>query len=160
MIDLSVDDLTNIISRTKASTGDQISLVTQLFSALGDNVRVSGSTVRQALSASDIPIEGALADLVSKVQEIAKVGNRVAWTNVQQIESVLNGTRIQLKTEVTFNVVKEDGLPAFTDIVGISVHGLLWLDIRSIQLKTNGGKKIVRVVTSAGKRDIPLDGGL
>ena len=44
-------DVTDIISRAKGAAGDQISAATQLFSALGENVTVSGSTFWQALAA-------------------------------------------------------------------------------------------------------------
>jgi hypothetical protein len=44
VISLSVSDVTRIISRAKGAAGDPISVATQLFSALGENVTVSGST--------------------------------------------------------------------------------------------------------------------
>ena len=60
--------------------------------------------------------------------------------------------------EETFNVVEEDSLPALTNISGLSVHEVIWIDIRSIQVKQNDGNKIVRVVTSEGTKDIVLGG--
>ena len=48
-----------------------------------------------------------LSDVVSEIEEVAKLGNRVTLTNVQEIQSVLNGTHFRLKAEVTFNVVEE-----------------------------------------------------
>jgi len=42
VISLSVSDVTDIISRAKGAAGDPISVATQLFSALGENVTVSG----------------------------------------------------------------------------------------------------------------------
>ena len=99
-----------------------------------------------------------LSDVVSKIEEVAKLGNRVTLTNVQEIQSVLNGKRFRLKAEVTFNVVKEDSLPALTNISGLSVHAVIWIDIRGIQVKQNDGNKIVRVVTSEGTKDIVLGG--
>ncbi len=158
VISLSVGDVTDIISRAKGSSGDPISVATQLFSALGDNVTISGSTLRQALAASAVPVVGSVSDIVSKIEEVAKVGNRVTLTNVQEIQSVLNGKHFRLKAEVTFNVVEEDSRPALTNILGFSVHELIWIDIRGIQVKQNNGLKIVRVVTSEGTRDITFGG--
>ena len=153
--------MTDIISRAKGAGGDPISVATQLFSALGETVTVSGSTFRLALAACAVPGVGSLSDLVSKIEEVAKLGNRVTLTNVQEIQSVLNGKRFRLKAEVTFNVVEEveeDSLPALTNISGLSVHEVIWIDIRGIQVKRNDGNKIVRVVTSEGTKDIVLGG--
>jgi len=158
VISLSVGDMTDIISRAKGAAGDPISVATQLFSALGENVSISGSTFRQALAACAVPVVGFLADVVSKIEEVAKLGNRVTLTNVQEIQSVLDGKHFRLKAEVTFNVVEEDSLPALTNVSGLSVHELVWIDIRGIQVKQNDGNKIVRVVTSEGAKDIVLAG--
>ena len=65
---------------------------------------------------------GSLSDVVSRIGEVAKLGNRVTLTNVQETQSVLNGKHFRLKAEVTFNVVDEDSLPALTNISGVSVH--------------------------------------
>ena len=99
---------------------------------------------------------GSLSDVVSRIGEVAKLGNRVTLTNVQEIQSVLNGKHFRLKAEVTFNVVDEDSLPALTNISGVSILELVWIDIRSMQVKQNGGSKIVRVVTSEGTKDVAL----
>jgi hypothetical protein len=142
----------------RGEAGDPISVATQLFSALGENVTVSGSTFRQALAACAVPVVGPLSDVVSKIEEVAKLGSRVTLTNVQEIQSVLNGKRFRLKAAVTFNVVEEDSLPALTNISGLTVHEVIWIDIRGIQVKQNDGNKIVRVVTSEGTKDIVLGG--
>jgi len=141
---------------SRGAAGDPISVATQLFSALGENVTISGDTFRQALAACAVPVVGSLSDVVSRIGEVAKLGNRVTLTNVQEIQSVLNGKHFRLKAEVTFNVVEEDSLPALTNISGVSVHELVWIDIRSMQVKQNGGTKIVRVVTSEGTKDVAL----
>jgi hypothetical protein len=158
VISLSVGDMTDIISRAKGAAGDPISVAAQLFSALGENVTVSGSTFRQALAACAVPDVGSLSDVVSKIEAVVRLGDRVTLTNVQEIQLVLNGKHFRLKAEVTFNVVEEDSLPALTDISGLSVHELIWVDIRGIQVKQSDGNKIVRVVTSEGTKDIVLGG--
>ena len=50
---------------------------------------------------------------MSKIEEVAKLGNRVTLTNVQEIQSVLNEKHFRLKAEGTFNVVEEDRLQFF-----------------------------------------------
>ncbi len=60
---LSVDDVTKIIAAAKTATTDPVSVAMQIFSALGDNVTVSGSDLQQALTASAIPLQGPLADV-------------------------------------------------------------------------------------------------
>src|SRR6476661_9199859 len=102
---LSVGDITDIISRAKGAVGDPILIATQVFSALGDNVTVSGNTLRQALAACALPVLGSLSDAVSNIEEVTKVGNRVTLRNVQETRAVLNGKHFRLKAEVTFNVV-------------------------------------------------------
>src|ERR1700722_10180892 len=118
------------------------------------DVVLTSLTIKRTLSA--VPVVGSLSDVVSRIGEVAKLGNRVTLTNVQEIQSVLNGKHFRLKAEVTFNVVDEDSLPALTNISGVSVHELVWIDIRSMQVKQNGGSKIVRVVTSEGTKDVAL----
>jgi hypothetical protein len=93
---------------------------------------------------------------VSNVKEVAKLGNRVRLTNVQEIRAVLNGKHFRLNAEVTFSVVEDDTLPAFRNVLGVSVHELIWIDIRGIQVKQSDGKKIVRVMTSKGTKDVVL----
>src|SRR5205085_2549395 len=116
---LSVGDVTDIISRAKGAAGDPISIATELFSALGDNVTLSGNTFRQALAACAVPVPGSLSDVVSNMKEVAKLGNRVRLTNVQEIRAVLNGKHFRLNAEVTFSVVEDDTLPAFTNVLGV-----------------------------------------
>jgi hypothetical protein len=118
------------------------------------DVVLTSLTIKRTWSA--VPVVGSLSDVVSRIGEVAKLGNRVTLTNVQEIQSVLNGKHFRLKAEVTFNVVDEDSLPALTNISGVSVHELVWIDIRSMQVKQNGGSKIVRVVTSEGTKDVAL----
>lgn len=90
------------------------------------------------------------------VQNVAKAGVLITLTNSQDVQTVLNGTQVRLKSEVRFDMAEENGLPALSNMAGVAVHKFIWLDIQSIQLKENQGQKVVRVVTSAGTRDIPV----
>lgn len=75
VISLSVRDVADIISRVKGAAGDPISVATQLFSALGENVTISGDTFRQALAACAVPVVGSLSDVGGRIGEVAKLGN-------------------------------------------------------------------------------------
>jgi len=44
-----VDDVKNIITQAQAGTTDPVTLGMQIFNNLGDDIAVSGDTVRQAL---------------------------------------------------------------------------------------------------------------
>src|SRR5208282_481509 len=153
---LSVDDVTKIITNAKTAAADPVSVAMQVFSALGDNVTVSGSDLRQALSTAAVPLEGPLADVVSAIQEVTKSADLVTLTNTQEVQIVLSGTQVRLKTAVSFNVAETDGLPTLNNISGVSVHKLFWFDLQTIQLTQNQGQKIVRVATSGGTREFPL----
>lgn len=153
---LSVDDVTKIIAAAKVAAADPVSVAMQVFSGLGDNATVSGSTLREALSASAVPVEGPLAVVLSAIQQVTKAGDLVTVTNTQEVETVLSGTQVRLKTEVSFAVAEEDGLPALNNIAGVSVHKMFWFSIQSIQLKQNNGQKVVHVVTSGGTKEFPV----
>jgi hypothetical protein len=153
---LSVDDVTKIITAAKTAGTDPVTAAVQLFSGLDDKATVSGSNLREALSTAAIPIAAPLDALLSAIQDITKTGDRVEVTNGQEVHMVLDGTPVRLKNEVSFGVAEQDGLPAFQNIVGVSVHKLFWIDIQTIQLIQNQGQKVIRVETSHGSKDIPL----
>lgn len=153
---LSVDDVTKIIADAKSSAADPISVAMQIFSALGDNVSVSGSDLQQALTASAVPLQGPLADVVNAIQGVTKSADLVSLTNTQEAQVVLSGTPVRLRTAVSFNVAETDGLPTLSNISGVSVQKFFWIDIQTIQLTQNQGQKMVRVVTSGGTREFPV----
>jgi hypothetical protein len=153
---LSVDDVTKIIAAAKTATTDPVSVAMQIFSALGDNVTVSGSDLQQALTASAIPLQGPLADVVNAIQGVTKSADLVSLNIAQEVQIVLSGTQVRLNTAVSFNVAETDGLPALNNISGVSVHKLFWIGIQTIQLIEDQGQRMVRVVTSAGTKEFPL----
>jgi hypothetical protein len=57
---------------------------------------------------------------------------------------------------VTFDVGTEGGFPTVSNIQGAAAHKVFWLDIKTIQLREDQGKKVVHVVTSDGARDFSL----
>ncbi len=153
---LSVDDVTNIIAGAKAATTDPVSVAMQIFSALGDNVTVSGSDLQQALTASAIPLQSPLSDVLNALQQVTKSADLVSLTNAQEVQFVVSGTQARLNPAVSFNVAVVDGLPSLNNISGVSVHKLFWIGIQTIQLINNQGQKMVRVVTSAGTKEFPV----
>ncbi len=153
---LSVDDVTKIIAEAKTTAADPVSVAMQIFSALGDNVTVSGSDLRAALSASAVPLDGPLADVVNAIQAVTKSADLVSVTNAQEVQAVLSGTQVRLNTAVSCNVAETDGLPTLNNISGVSVHKIFWIGIQTIQLTQNQGQKVVRVVTSAGTKEFPI----
>jgi len=155
---MSVDDVTKIIAAAKVAAADPVSVAMQVFSGLGDNASVSGSTLRDALTASAVPVEGPLASVLNAIQQVSKAGDLVTVTNTQEVDTVLSGTPVRLKNAVSFAVAETDGLPGLNNIAGVSVHKVFWFSIQSIQLKLNNGQKVVQVVTSGGTKEFPLGG--
>jgi len=153
---LSVDDVTKIIAAAKVAAADPVSVAMQIFSSLGDNATVAGSTLLAALSASAVPVEGPLASVLGAIQQVTKAGDLVTVTNAQEVDTVLSGTPVRLKNEVSFTVAEADGLPGLNNIAGVSVHKMFWFSIQSIQLKQNNGQKVVQVVTTGGTKEFPL----
>jgi len=153
---LSVDDVTKIIADAKTATTDPVSVAMQIFSALGDNITISGSALQQAVTASAILLQGPLADVVNAIQGVTKSADLVSLNISQEVQIVLSGTQVRLNTTVSFNVAETDGLPALNNISGVSVHKFFWIGIQTIQLIETQGRKMVRVVTSAGTKEFPL----
>jgi hypothetical protein len=98
------------------------------------------------------PLAGALA----AVESISKTGNLITLVNNQELQPVLQGNTLRLKQTVTFQVGLNGGNPSISDITGVAVHKVFWIDIQQVQLRQQGGQKIVHVVTGHGTRDIPL----
>src|SRR5271157_2399529 len=101
---MSVDDVTKIIAAAKVAAADPVSVAMQVFSGLGDNASVSGSTLRDALTASAVPVEGPLASVLNAIQQVSKAGDLVTVTNTQEVDTVLSGTPVRLKNAVSFTV--------------------------------------------------------
>lgn len=154
---LAVADLLKFIEQAKVAAADPVSVAMQLFTGLADNASVSGDVLRQALSDTAIPVSEPFTDLLSGVQAITKTGDTVAVTNSKDTETILAGNHLRINQKVSFEIGLADGLPAVSNIVGLSVHeALFWIGIQSIQLRQNQGRRSVNVVTSAGSRDIVL----
>jgi hypothetical protein len=76
-------------------------------------------------------------------------------TNSQDIQAEINGTQARLKKEVSFEVAQGQ-TPTLSNIKGVAVHKVFWIDIHSIQLRQDQGKKIVSVATSAGTKEFTV----
>src|ERR1700730_8473735 len=74
---LTVDDLKEIITNARAAAADPISSGMRTFNALGKDVAVSGTVLKQALGDSNIVIEEPLRGLLESVELIAKNASNV-----------------------------------------------------------------------------------
>jgi hypothetical protein len=129
----------------------------QIFTDLGEEANVAGSILAEALSSFGIPLKEPLTDLVNAVQDITKTRDQIAVLSSRDVQFVLNETQVRFKKELRFTVAQLNGLPVLSNIVGVSVHEVFWLDIQSLQLKEARGQKVLHVVTSAATRDITLN---
>ena len=153
---LSVDDLLKLISRAKAGTADQISTTLAIFQGLGENAILSGDVLRQALLQASLSPDGPMPTALAAVESITKTGSLVTLVNNQEQQPVLQGNTLRLKQTVTFEVGSDGGSPCLSNIVGVAVHKVFWIDIQQIQLRQQDGQKMVHVVTGHGTRDFPL----
>jgi hypothetical protein len=153
---LSVDDVMKLVSSARSGTTDPISTCIAIFQSLGENATVSGDVLRSALSQASLSVEGPLSDVMAAVGNITKTGSLISVTNSQELRPILHGTTLRLKQTVTFEVGSDGGSPSLDNITGVAVQKVFWIDIQQIQLRQQGGQKIVHVVTEHGARDLPL----
>jgi hypothetical protein len=157
-INLSAEDVKKIIIDTQSNQlvgTDPVSVGMQIFSSLGDQATVSGDDLRAALTAAGIPLAGPLAVVMAAIQSVTKVGGLVSVTNREDVQAEIDGTQVRLKKTVSF-AVAQGNTPALSNITGVAVHKVFWIDIHSVQLKQDQGKKIVSVATSAGTKDFAV----
>ena len=153
---LSVDDVIKLISDARSGTSDPVSTSIAIFQGLSENASLSGDILRLALSQASLSFEGPLTDVLAAVGSITKIGGLVTFTNSQELRPVIHGTTLRLKQTVAFNVGLDGGNPSLSNITGVAVQKLFWIDIQQIQLLQQNGQKIVHVVTAHGTRDLPL----
>jgi hypothetical protein len=153
---LSVDDVKNIITQAQAGATDHVTVGMQIFNNLGDNIAVTGDTLRQALTDSGVGVDGPLSALVAAAANITKTGSQVAVTSTREIQTQISGTSIKFDPLVTFNVGLGEGFPTISNIQGAAAKKLFWFSITGIQLRENQGQKILHVDTSGGSRDFPV----
>jgi hypothetical protein len=153
---LNVDDVTKLILGARFGTSDPVSTTIAIFQGLSENVILSGDVLRLAVSQASLSFEEPLTEVLAAVGGIGKTGNLVTFTNSQELRPVIHGTTLRLKQTVTFNVGFDNGNPSLSNITGVAVQKLFWIDIQQIQLRQQNGHKIVHVVTAHGTRDFPL----
>jgi hypothetical protein len=153
---LSVDDVTRLIATARSGTSDPISTSLAIFQGLGDNVVLSGDVLRQALSEAAVPFAEPLAGVLAVVESITKNGSSITFVNTQEIHPVVQGNTLRLKQTVTFQVGLDAGNSSLTQISGVAVHKLLWIDIQALQLRQDGNQRILHIVTAHGTRDVRL----
>jgi hypothetical protein len=153
---LSVDDVVKLITGARAGTTDPISTSLSIFQGLGEDAVLSGDVLRQAFSQASLSLEGPLAAALAAVESITKTGSLVTFVNNQELRPVLQGNTLRLKQTVTFEIVLDGGDLSLSNIAGVAVHKVFWIDIQQVQLRQQDGQKIVHVVTGHGTRDFPL----
>ena len=157
--ELGVADVKNIITRARAGASDPVSVGLQIFNDLGDNITVSGDTLRQALTESGVATDGPMSALVAAAASIAKTASQVTVSSTKEVQTQISGTTVKFSPEVTFSAGVNGGFPTISNIQGAAVHKLFWIGITEIQLRENQGQKTLHVETSAGARDFPLSQG-
>ena len=153
---LTLDQLTKIISDAKSGSQDPLSMAVGIFGSLAPSVSVSGDLLRQALTGSGIPLKGPLSVFLNGIQSVSKSGNQVKAISTEPTEVVFKDSTIRLLAEVVLDVSEDEGLPALTNITGIAVHKLGWLNIETVAVKKVEQQTVLHIVTPLGSRDIAL----
>jgi hypothetical protein len=153
---LSADDVVKLITAARAGMTDPVSTCLAIFQGLGENAVLSGDVLREALLQASLALEGPLADVVAAVGCITKTGSLITLLNNQELRPVLQGNTLRLKQTVAFEVGSDGGNPSLSNIVGIAVHKVFWIDIQQVQLRQQAGQRSLHVVTGEGSRDFPL----
>jgi hypothetical protein len=153
---LSFDYLLKLIAGAWAGTADPISTSLAIFQGLSENAFLSGDVLRQALLQASLSLDGPMPGALATVESITKTGSLFTLVNNQEQQPVLQGNTLRLKQTVTFEVGSDGGNPSLSNIVGLAVHKVFWIDIQQVQLRQQDGQTMVHVVTGHGTRDFPL----
>src|ERR1700676_5230272 len=142
---LSLDDVLKLVSSARSGTTDPISTGIAILERLGENVILSGDILRQALSQASLSLEGPLNAVLVAIGNITKTASRITFANSQELRPAIHGTTLRLRQTVTFEVSLDGGNPSLSNITGVAVHKVFWIDIQQIQLRQQAGQKIVHV---------------
>jgi len=155
---LSVEQVVQLISQAKSAGANPLVVGMQIFNSLGDEVTLSGDTLRTALASSGISIPGPSTPLVNAIVSISKAGVHLDIVLNQDTDVSVNNNRIRFMQEVGFDLGETAGLPGLNNIEGVAAHKLLsWINIQSVQLKQNQGRWSIAVGTSLTTVNIDLN---
>lgn len=154
-VSLTLGQVVDLISRAKAAGANPIFVGIQIFSSLGDDVNVTGSTLTLALTTSGIKIDPLFTPLVNAIQTVARAGNHVSISLNQPIQ-VPAKVPVKFEKDISFDVSDVGGSPALNNIVGLAGHKLVWVNVHSIQLKQNQGRWTAAIGTAVTTINIDL----
>ncbi len=157
---LTVDDMMKIIAQSVSVLGSAgpISLTTHILSSLDDRVTVSGDVLRKALANSNVVLGEPFSILIGSVQWVERSGNSIVLKRDRELQIEINGWMVRLKPTVTLTFRMEGDSPTISDISGVAVHKLLWIDVQQVQVTLAQKQRTVRVATSCGVRVFAMPG--
>ena len=155
---LTSGDLMKIIAQSVSRSGEPISVTTQILSSLENRVTVSGDVLRKALADSNIVLGEPLSILIASVQSVTRSGNCITLKSDRELQTTINGSMVRLKPTVTLTFRMEGDSPTISNISGIAVHKLFWIDVQQIQLTMAQAQRTLRVATSCGSRIFIIPG--
>ncbi len=156
---LTVDDLMKIIeSASVLRSAEPMSLTTHILSSLDDRVIVSGDVLRKALADSKVVVGEPFNVLIASVQSVARSGNSIVLKSDRELQTKINDSMVRLKPIVTLTLQMEGDSPTISNISGVAVHKLLWIDVQQVQLNLSEKLRTIRVATSCGVRIFAVPG--
>jgi len=164
--ELSADAVTKIIEQAKQSGSDSVTTAFAIFNNLGNNVTVSGSVLRDALSKNDITLPDSIAPVLKNAEQISKSGNTITVKSkaetsfragekkeiVKGKEVIKDkGHEIKVSTTVSFSVHVAKGTASLTQFSGLSVKALLtWHDFNAVSFVSTGPGQGVLTIDANG----------
>lgn len=151
---LTVDGLMRIIAQSVSVLGSAgpISLATHILSSLDDRVTVSGDVLRKALADSNVVLGEPLSTLIGSVQSVERSGNSIVLKRDRESQTKIYGWMVRLKPTVTLTFQMGGDFPTISNISGVAVHKVLWIDVQQVQLAMVQKQRTVRIATSCGVR--------
>lgn len=85
-------------------------------------------------------------------------GSSIVLKRDRESQTKINGWMVRLKPTVTLTFQMEGDFPTISNISGVAVHRLLWIDVQQVQLTLVQKQRSVRIATSCGVRVFAIPG--
>jgi RHS repeat-associated protein len=148
--ELTKKDVKDIIVKVSKVSGDPFTSLINIFNDLGDNVKVKGSTVSEALKESSVDVGSAGNALLSNAEEVTKSGNSVTIQNKAAATQNIEGTTLMVDKTVSFKVGSEKGIPTISGIEGLRADVGVTVSVTKIQAVTEKGLPALKVTGKLG----------
>jgi hypothetical protein len=146
---LSAADVANVITQAQKSSSDPATTAINIFNGLGNNISVTGETLREGIKDSKVSLDGTSTALLANATSVEKNGNQVTINSKNETTTNISGVDVRVAQVVSFMVGSEKGNPTLSNIRGLQAKKGIFLDVQKVSVgRYNGGKA---VFVQAGK---------